>query len=121
MAIYIIISTSTSTTTSPETSTCEVLSDVLPKLRADCWKLTACLYWLNFDLDIGRVKMDRIYMYTSVCRHDTIALGLLKKKKTKKNAYVNCVYYSDVIYSFDWKSAVYRTRRWCLKCVIVCT
>ena len=60
----------------------------------------------------------------SVRRYDTIALGLLKKEKErrrkKKNAksryifFARCVrkiaLYSDVIHSFDWKSAVEHDR-----------
>ena len=53
----------------------------------------------------------------SVRRYDTIALGLLKNKNKKEEEcqivnfyfvrYVRKLcYYSDVIHSFDWKSAV---------------
>ena len=60
----------------------------------------------------------------SIRRYNNIVLGLLKNKK--KNAemaiflnFMRCVrklrYYSDVIHSFDWKSAVEHDG----KCVIV--
>ena len=57
-------------------------------------------------------------MQTSVRRYDIIALGLLKKEEEerKKNAksrffyFARCIrkiaQYSDVIHSFDWKSAI---------------
>ena len=57
-------------------------------------------------------------MKTSVRRYDTITLGLLKKEEEENKEecqiaifyFVRCVrklrYYSDVIYSFDWKSAI---------------
>ena len=53
---------------------------------------------------------------TSVRRYDTIALGLLKKEEERRRMlnlhfyFARCVrtlaLYSDVIHSFDWKSAV---------------
>ena len=39
----------------------------------------------------------------------TLALGLLKKKEESQIAifyFARCCYYSDVIHSFDWKSAI---------------
>ena len=54
-------------------------------------------------------------MQTSVRRYDTIALGLLKKEEKGECQieifyFARCVrklvLYSDVIHSFDWKSAV---------------
>ena len=52
----------------------------------------------------------------SVKRHNTIALGLLKNRKKKEECQIvifyfarsvgKFYYYSDVIHSFDWKSAV---------------
>ena len=50
----------------------------------------------------------------SVRRYDTIALGLLKKEDKKCQIaifyFAQCVHkialYSDVIHSFDWKSAI---------------
>ena len=52
-------------------------------------------------------------MQTSVRRYDTIALGLLKKEEERQIAifyFAWCVckiaLYSDVIHSFDWKSAI---------------
>ena len=51
----------------------------------------------------------------SVRRYDTIALGLLKKEEEEEGEiaifyFVLCVrkiaLYSDLIHSFDWKSAV---------------
>ena len=53
----------------------------------------------------------------SVRRSDTIALGLLKKEEEEEEEcqivifyFARCVYkivlYSDVIHSFDWKSAI---------------
>ena len=54
-------------------------------------------------------------MYTSVRRYDTIALGLLKKEDEEECqiAIFNFAWclrkpevYSNVIHSFDWKSAI---------------
>ena len=47
-------------------------------------------------------------------RYDTIALGLLNKEKCQIIIFLLCMvhtvrklrYYSDVIYSFHWKSAI---------------
>ena len=57
-------------------------------------------------------------MQTSVRRYDIIALGLLKKEEEERKRMPNrdffyfarCIrtiaQYSDVIHSFDWKSAI---------------
>ena len=58
--------------------------------------------------------MEQIYNETNVRRYDTIALGLLKKEEEECQIaifyFARCVrklrYYSDVIHSLDWKSAV---------------
>ena len=55
-------------------------------------------------------------MLTSVRRYDTTALGLLKKEEEEEEGEVAIFYfarrvhkialYSDLIHTFDWKSAV---------------
>ena len=61
-----------------------------------------------------RYKMDRIYMQTSIRRHNTIVLGLLKKKKNKnaksrfftsRGVHENCAIMA-VLHSLHWKSAI---------------
>ena len=97
--------TTSITFTNPETSTCEVPSNGVVEislLTVRTGETSHCALENGADLH-----------ETSVRRYDTIALGLLRKKKNAKSRFfylARCVrklaLYSDVIHLFYWKSAV---------------